>query len=222
MRAPNRVKLLMIWFLIVVVFCGPTLLFPAERHSEKAQLLWKETLTAAAKGTHIAVPGSILKDVKANPDDCLNPAPQETTKLDAYQLSKRGLVLIAVWGRSSCFCSPTGNCSFWLYRSRGGKKELLLQTDMVSQFGFLRSTTKGLPDLVLWSHDSAQRFPGSLWKFSGAEYVSECSWEVVSAFAGAPSAVAQRVESHIENNTCKLKLAPESEAGPANSSSKPK
>jgi hypothetical protein len=222
LRPPNRIKLLIIWFLIAGVPCGPRSLFPAERHSEKAQLFWKETLTPAAKGTRIAVPGSILKDVKANPDDCLNPSPEETTNLEAYQLSKRDFVLIAVWGRSSCFCSPTGNCSFWLYRPRGGKKELLLQTDMVSEFGFLRSTTKGVPDLVLWSHDSAQRFPGALWKFNGAEYVSECSWEVVSTFTDAPDAVAQRLESHIENNTCKLRLAPESETATVNSSSIPK
>jgi hypothetical protein len=214
LRALNRVKLLMIWALIVVVSCGPTLLFPAERHSEKAQLLWKETLTVAAKGTHIAVPGSILKDVKANPDDCLNPAPKETTKVDAYQLSKRDLVLIAVWGKSSCFCSPTGNCSFWLYRSRDGKNELLLQTDMVSEFGFLRSTTKGVPDLVLWSHDSAERFPGALWKFDGAEYVPHCTWEVVNTFRDVPNGIAQWVESHIENNTCKIRLTPNSETGP--------
>ena len=62
------------------------------------QLLWKETLTSAAKGTRIAVPRSILKKVKANPDDCLNPSQEETTKVDAYLSKKRDFALIAVGG----------------------------------------------------------------------------------------------------------------------------
>ena len=218
MRPPSRAKLLTIQFFIAVVLCGPSLLVPAERHSEKAELLWKETLTSAAKGTRIVVPRSILKEVKANPDYCLNPSLEETTKVDAYRLRKRDLALIAVWGKSPCFCSPTGNCSFWLYQSRGGKKDLLLQTEMVHEFGFLPSATKGLPDLVLWSHDSAQRFPGALWKFNGAVYVSECTWEVVSTFSDVPNGTAEFIESHIENNTCKLKLVPETETRPNTSS----
>ena len=90
--------------------------------------------------------------------------------------------------------------------------------DMVNQFGFLPSHTNGLPDLVIWSHDSADRFPGALWKFNGAEYVFECSWEVVSTFRDVPNGVAEWLESHIENNTCKLKLVPGTETRPNTSS----
>jgi hypothetical protein len=189
--------------------------------AEVNQILWKETLTSAAKGTRIVVPSSVLAKVRANSDDCLDPSPAETVKVDAYQKRMGNLVLVAIWGRSSCFCSPTGNCAFWLFRSQRGKDNLLLETEMVREFGFLPSTTKGLPDLVLWSHDSAQRFPGALWKFNGTEYVSECSWEIVSAFRDVPSGMAERAESHVENNTCKLKLVPESEAGATNSPPKP-
>ena len=97
----------------------------------------------------------------------------------------------------------------------------MLQTDMADEFGFLPSTTKGLLDLVLWSHDSADRFPGALWKFNGAEYVFECRWEVVSTFRDVPNGTAELVESHIENNTCKLQLVPDIETRP-NTSSKSK
>jgi hypothetical protein len=189
--------------------------------AEENQILWKETLTSAAKGTRIVVPRSILAKVQANSDDCLDPAPAETVKVDAYQKRIGNLVLVAIWGRSSCFCSPTGNCAFWLYRSQSGKNSLLLQTEMVREFGFLPSITKGLPDVVLWSHDSAQRFPGALWKFNGTEYVSECNWEIVSVFRDVPNSMAERVESHVENNTCKLRLVPENEAGATNSPPKP-
>jgi len=217
-RPSKCTKLLAILILITVALVGPSLLLPAEKHPQEYQLLWKQTLTTAAKGTRIATPRSILAEVKASPDDCLDPSPEETTKVDAYRLPKRNLTLIAVWGRGSCFCSPTGNCSFWLYQFRGGKNKLLLQTDMVNEFGFLPSHTKGLPDLVIWSHDSADRFPGALWKFNGAEYVFECRWEVVSTFRDVPNGTAELAESHIGNNTCKLKLVPGTETRPNTSS----
>jgi len=215
---PPKSMKLTILLLIAVLVCRPSLLVRAERHSENSQVSWKESLTAAAKGTRIALPGSILKDVQADPDECLDPSPDETSKVDAYQRRTRNLVLVAVWGRSSCFCGATGNCTFWLYSSRSGKNKLLLQTEMVNQFGFLHTTSKGLPDLVLWSHDSAERFPGAFWKFNGAEYSPECGWEVVSTFRDAPSAKAEWVESHVENNTCKFKVVPEAETNPKTSS----
>jgi hypothetical protein len=221
-NGPKFMKLLRFALTIAAWFAvGSPAPTSGQASSEKTQILWKETLTSAAKGTRIAVPSSILANIRANPDDCLLPSPAETMKVDAYQKRIGNLVLLAIRGRGSCFCSPTGNCSFWLYRSQDGKNNLLLQTEMVQEFGFLSSMTKGLPDVVLWSHDSADRFPGAMWKFNGAEYVSECSWEIVSTFRDIPNQVAQRIESHVESNTCKLKIVPESEAGSTNSSSKP-
>lgn len=174
-------------------------------------LLWKKTLTNAAKGTRSTVPRAILEDVRSDPQDCLDSSTNETTKVDGYRLQKQNLTLIAVWGKSSCFCSPTGNCAFWIYRSHRGNYEPLLQTDMVREFGFLQSTTNGLPDLVLWSHDSGQRFPGALWKFDGDTYVSKCSREIVSTYKDVPNGLAEWEESHVESNTCNLKLVPERE-----------
>ena len=193
----------------------------AQTTQDGGQILWKKTLTAAAKGTRIALPSAILAQVRANPQDCLDPSPRETVKVDAYEKRKKGSAIIAVWGRGSCFCSPTGNCSFWLYRSGTRKKGPVLATEMVNGFGFLPSETKGLPDLVLWSHDSADRSPAALWKFNGTAYVDECGWEVVSTFRDVPNGVAQWLESHIENNSCKTKVLPDHETAPSRSSSSP-
>jgi hypothetical protein len=175
-------------------------------------ILWKETLTPEAKGTRMTVPKSILNIVRADPDDCLDPSGDETTEVDGYRVRKLGTELVAIWGKGSCFCSPTGNCAFWIFRSRQGNHGLLFHTYMVREFGFRHSASDGLPDLVLWSHDSAQRFPGTLWRFDGKEYVRECAWKIVSSFKDVQNGVAQRVESHVENNSCKLKLIPESES----------
>jgi hypothetical protein len=210
----NRTKLLRANLLPTIIVAGVDLLGSGglpRMNPVKDQIPWKETLTPAAKGIRIAVPSSILTQVKANPDDCLNPSQEEATKMDAYKLRKGNFLLIAIRGRSSCFCGATGNCAFWLYRYRRGTYERLLETDMVRDFGFLRSTTSGLPDLVLWSHDSADRSPGALWRFNGREYDSECSWEIVTSFRDVPNGIAEPIESHVENSTCHQKITPETE-----------
>jgi hypothetical protein len=144
--------------------------------SQKKLPPWQESLAPAAKGTRIAVPKPILRELKADPENCLDPSPTELEKMDAYFIRGNTQALVAVWGRGTCFCSPTGNCAFWLFRSRKGKYEKILDTDMVNQFGFVRSTTNGLQDLVLWSHGSAFDSGGSLWRFDGESYQQTCTW----------------------------------------------
>jgi hypothetical protein len=144
-----------------------------QRSARHGQPPWQEALKSASKSTRIPVSDKILKEVQADPQDCYPASLDETLRLDAYRLT-RPVVLIVVWGRSSCDCSPTGNCDFWIYRvSRGGFQQIL-ETNRVREFNFLRAQTNGLPDLVIRSHDSAQRFPGALWKFDGAAYIPQC------------------------------------------------
>src|ERR1700747_899195 len=59
---------------------------------------------------------------------------------------------------SSCFCSPTGDCAFGVSRTKNGRYLRVLQTHMVREFGFLKTSSNGMPDLELWSHNSAQIF----------------------------------------------------------------
>jgi len=58
---------------------------------------------------------------------------------------------------------------------------MLLKTDGIHSFGFLRTKIKGIRDLVVWSHDSAFRSPASLYHFDGESYQSACGWEEQSA-----------------------------------------
>jgi len=208
-------KLLKTFLLLGLVSVAASLLAsPAlcQSLTSERPILWKKTLTAAAKGTRISLPKAILDEIEADPDNCLDPRPGDTVKADGYRARRRNLVLIVVWGKSSCFCSPTGNCQFWIFQSRHGKYEAVLQTGMVREFGFLPTATNGLPDVVLWSHDSGQRFPGALWKFNGREYAAECSWEIVSSYKDvANGGIAEWEESHVESNSCNLKLIPERE-----------
>jgi hypothetical protein len=201
---------------LTLLIAAPPVLDARQQGQPRNAILWKKTLTLAAKGTQIHLPKSILNEIRADPNDCASFSPEEAVKVDSYRILKRNVVLIAVWGKSSCFCSPTGNCTFWIYQSRRRKYDLLLETSMVREFGFLSSTTNGLPDLVLWSHDSASRFPGALWKFDGSTYNSECSWEIVSTYRDLSNGGIEETGSHVENNTCKQRLIPETEMAKKN------
>jgi len=142
--------------------------------------------TGPRQRAHVPVPQPILDELAANPDDCADPTPGQTTKMDAYRVQNGSETLIAVRGRSSCFCSPTGNCEFWIYRSRRGKYEIILHAHMVNNFGFLKDKTDGYPNLVIWSHDSAQRAPARLLLFDRSEYREVCGWEEDYEFRELP------------------------------------
>jgi hypothetical protein len=160
---------------------------------------WKESLAPGAKGTHIRVPKPIFKILNANPNDC--PPETEPERAGAFLVRGGQTTLVAIRGQSSCYCGATGNCQLWIYRRLHGKYEELLQTGNVSGFGFLKSKTNGLPDLVIWSHDSAQRSPGALWKFDGTSYESHYSWEWTTQWE-MPNGDWEDSEPHIVHNTC--------------------
>ena len=128
-------------------FTLASLLFPAlgawQSPLSRSAPMWKEARRREAKGTPIPVPKPILGELAAGPDDCADPTPGQTTKMDAYRVQNGNETLIAVRGRSTCFCGATGNCEFWVYRSHRGKYEIILRADMVNNFGFLKDRTDG-------------------------------------------------------------------------------
>ena len=63
---------------------------------------------------------------------------------------------------------------------------MILHTDMVNHFGFLKDKTDGYRDLVVWSHDSAQRSPARLLLFDRNQYREACGWEEEYEFRELP------------------------------------
>ena len=196
--------------LVVTNTLAMSLVFPAQavilagrqESPTKAASPWYESLTPAAKGTRVVPPTIILDEItRDSVEDCSDLPSSARSKFDAYRFRGVKVKLLGVWARNACFCGATGNCEFWVYRRRGERYETVLKTDMVNDFGFLHSITKGLPDLVLWSHDSAQRHPGTLWKFDGETYQPVCSWQVTSV-REMPDGEWKEVAVHIANNTC--------------------
>jgi len=187
--------------LVVVVLAIP-LSARAQTKSPAKQPPWQESLAPAAKGTHITSPKAILDAVRANADDCPTPDPLAPINVESFLYSRNGRKLIAIGGRGFCFCSATGNRAFWLSRYRKGKSEKILDTDMVQQFGFVHSTTNGLPDLVLWSHWSAFESGGAWWKFNGESYEKACTWVLTSQRQDEKGNWVD-VKPYITRNSCK-------------------
>jgi hypothetical protein len=142
---------------------------------------WQEAREPAAKGTQIPTPGKIKELLKTELEECVKLDPSEINQpiFDTYriQLNAKGDVGLVVWGRGACLCSPTGNCSFWIFLRKNGKYEMLLDTEMVRDFGFLTTKTRGIRDLVVWSHSSAFLSPAFLYHFDGELYNFACGWE---------------------------------------------
>jgi hypothetical protein len=174
----------------------------AQTTTAEKQPPWQESLAFAAKGTQVPVPKQILKELRNQLSECADSLPYEKMTMDAYEIHNAKLKLVAIWARNACLCGATGNCEFWVYRVQRGKYGQVLETGLVREFGFLKATTNGLPDLVLWSHGSAQRYPGALWQFDGSVYESRCGWEIVSTYEELPDDRWKLKEEHMESNTC--------------------
>jgi hypothetical protein len=165
------------------------------------EALWKESLRPAAKGTRIAVPSSILKETKVDQDEYPMMEKDDEPKVDAYLYRKEGFHLIAVQGRSN-FCGATGNCAFWIYRLHGGKFDQILATGLTQNFGFLKLTTSGLPDLVILTHNSAQSTLGALWVIDDHAYEEKCRWEITTD-RRLPDGSIGDGPLHIEADSCR-------------------
>jgi hypothetical protein len=158
--------------------------------------VWENTVANVEKGTHIVVPKTILKEIVAKSERCPEREQEGAGAFDAYSFGSKAARLIAVKGGGACDCSPTGNCSFWVYRDLGGTYVRVLSTFMVQRFGFLKFKSHDLPDIVVWSHGSAFESGARLLQFNGKRYAKRCSWDTVFREGSE--------EAQIENNTCEV------------------
>ena len=173
--------LLLLFALPVVLLSQGDNDFP---HDAALLRMSREARAPAAKGTHIPIPSALLEKVQAAPGECPTDSPEELSKerirLDAYRVPlRKGVIGVVVWRRSSCYRSPTGNCVFWIFRQGPKGYELLLETDMARDFGFLSSSTSGYRDLIVVSHGSATDSGYRIFWFEDGTYQNYCSWDEV-------------------------------------------
>lgn len=130
-------------------------------------------------GTGARVPDRIFNDLAAGADPDMPYCNQgDRRDLEGHQIHIGSKVtdILAIQGWGGCFCSPTGNCDFWIYAHGGGKYWEILETGNVQEFGFLKSRTHGFPDLVTWSHGTATETGGQLFRFNGKRYKPSGEW----------------------------------------------
>lgn len=75
-----------------------------------------------------------------------------------------------VQGRGSCFCSPTGNCSFWVVVPVGDTYRILLKASAIQTAVVQPQKTRGHPDLDVSMHDSAFETTHWTYRFDGRRY----------------------------------------------------
>jgi hypothetical protein len=101
-------------------------------------------------GKEVRVPDRIFNELVARiPAGCPFFQPDDRTILEAHQILLTSNLPggVAIKGSGGCFCSPTGNCAFWMYQLKSGKYRAVLRRSSVQTFGFLKSRTHGYPDL---------------------------------------------------------------------------
>jgi hypothetical protein len=139
------------------------------------------------QGTKVRVPDKIFNELAATlPDDYPPCHPGDRNILEAHQISPVSKLagIMVIQGQGGCFCSPTGNCEFWIYELRAAKHRVILHRGSVQMFVFLKSRTHGLPDLVTWSHGSATEHGARLFRFYGSRYVASGGWDEESEYVG--------------------------------------
>jgi hypothetical protein len=107
---------------------------------------------------------------------------------------------LAILGRDECFCSVTGNCELWVYQHKNGKYQVILETNAIQMFGFLKSQTHGYPDLVTWTHESATEYEAQLFRFDGNRYAPSGGWRVDYQYLGPDGQIVTPAEPRITSH----------------------
>jgi hypothetical protein len=158
------------------------------------------------QGTKVRVPDNIFDELAATlPDDYPPCHRGDRNILEAHEISPISKLagILVIQGQGGCFCSPTGNCEFWIYEVRAAKHWVILHRGSIQTFVFLKSRTHGLPDLVTWSHGSATEHGARLFRFDGSRYVASGGWDEESEYLGGDGKIVTpakpRVTSHFSS-----------------------
>jgi hypothetical protein len=122
----------------------------------------------------------LLKHKFSSNDSTCPVNPEKDFRVSQVDLDGDGIPELIVFPTGECFCSPTGNCDFWIYRTTRTELQPILDSDGIQSFKVLTNRTKGYLDISTYSHSSASEGDLKIWKFDGKFYrVAECyeqSW----------------------------------------------
>lgn len=98
--------------------------------------------------------------------------PSWQSELRLKRVDLAGTPGLAVQG-SKLLCGATGNCQTWIFRKNGDHWKSLFGNDEAPIVEGLRlgsATTRGVPDLTVWSNTSAEASRKAVYKFDGEKY----------------------------------------------------
>jgi len=106
------------------------------------------------------------------------PDVEQRSSLRFVKLASNGRTQVIVQGVGECQCSPTGNCSFWIYEKSANGYRPLLATDMVQVFSVENTRSHGYRDIVTGAHGSAFDTDLTVFKFDGEHYQPRECWRM--------------------------------------------
>jgi hypothetical protein len=105
------------------------------------------------------------------------------TRIRPIELSSSGGKEFVAQAVDSLFCSPTGNCDFWVFAKRGNAYSVILHRGSIQTFTVQSTRTNGFHDIVLGMHGSATEQGLTLYRFNGSSYrpagCFDADWEVL-------------------------------------------
>ncbi|MGP8175503.1 MAG: hypothetical protein ACLP7O_13280 [Terracidiphilus sp.] len=103
------------------------------------------------------------------------------TRVKLVDLNSDGIPEVIAQASGNVLCSPTGNCTIWVFMRSGGGYTLILRSNAIQTFAIRPSRTNGFNDLVLGQHGSAYQSDLFLYRFVNGQYRRDscyhASWE---------------------------------------------
>jgi len=102
------------------------------------------------------------------------------TRVKLIDLSGDGIPEVIAQASDDEYCSPTGNCTFWVFLRSGDAYKLILERIATQSFSISPTRTGGFNDLVLAQHGSAFQSNLFVYRFASGRYRKtscyEASW----------------------------------------------
>jgi hypothetical protein len=92
------------------------------------------------------------------------------TRVKLIDLNGDGIPEVIAQASDNESCSPTGNCTIWVFARSGQGYRLILERNAIQTFAIRPTRTNGFKDLVLRQHGSAFESDLFIYRFANGKY----------------------------------------------------
>lgn len=126
-------------------------------------------------------------------------------RIRALDLGGNGTKEFAAQDSDDQYCSPTGNCDFWILRQDGDKFTVILHRIATQTFTVQSTLTNGFHDIVLGQHGSATETGLTLYRFDGSKYQRTACYDANWTVLGKDGEYHNRKEPRITPVICTVR-----------------